>query len=195
MDLSDKMLEISIELGGELEKKGKGYKHRYFRTEDIIPKVLIKCKEWGIRFHTQFTHEYAKIKFWDKDNKDDTLTYQLPIIIRGDDGAEKSIQLIGKMQTYYKRYLFIQAFNICEVDELELVEPKPRQVKKQERIPVMKTKRELEELYTKIVTNCKEYDKCVSSQIWAYYDEKIITEEDTHKLLDMYKEDYGEEAI
>lgn len=198
MDLSDMILEISIELQGELKKKGNGFKHKYFRTEDIIPKVLLKCKQYGIRFQTDFTNEYAKMKLWRRDDPTDTITYRLPILTTGDSNPEKCIQLVGKMQTYYKRYLFIQAFNICEVDELELIDPsaiekpeKPVHKINRNRVATPKTKPELDDLYIKIRNNCEKFDKCISSQIYAYYDENLITEHDCNILLDMYKAEYG----
>ena len=195
MTTYDKIQKISIELQGQLQKEGKGFKHKYFTTEDIIPPILTHCEAEGIGFKTVYQADMVKLDIFDKKNRDDHEVYTLPIFWGTDNNStEKNIQNVGKLQTYYKRYLLIQAFNICESDEIELFNPeqnKKKVPKRSERIPTTKTKIELSKLYLDIQEQCKGKDPtCIESKIWAYHDARLITDGDRDKLLQMYITNY-----
>lgn len=186
--LYKRILQISIELQHELKKNGKGFKHQYFRTEDIVPKVLAKCVEYDIGYKPHFTKEYMQLFIFQTDDpRAEVMTYQLPLLLKEDNSPEKTIQLIGKSQTYYIRYLLIQAFNICEVDEIELINPDKPKFKHREPQTQNLSKEELNNLYRKIRSQCNNNDYgCYENKVWACYDMKHINEHDRDLLFGMF---------
>lgn len=201
IELYKRILKCSIELQGELKKHGKGFKHEYFRTEDIVPQVLVKCVENDFGYLPSFTEKEAALTFFQTDDKRaDPITYRLPINIIADANPEKAIQTIGKLQTYYIRYLLIQAFNICEVDEIELVDPdKPKNVKKYPtRTPVTENlpSEKLDEIFNRICYKCKQDDSiCYEIEVGRYFDEQVITLHDRDVLLERLKNRVGGENM
>lgn len=187
--LYKRILMISKELQKELKKNGKGFKHRYFRTEDIVPCVLDKCMEYNIGYKPHFTNEYAQLfVFQTDDPKAEMMTYQLPLLLKEDSNPEKTIQLIGKTQTYYIRYLLIQAFNICEVDEIELINPDKPKFKKREPQIENLSKDKFNELYNKLKHQCSNEDSyCFERKVWACYDNKHINDHDRELMFEMFK--------
>ena len=189
--LYKRILTISKKLQKELKKNGKGFKHQYFRTEDIVPNILDKCSEYDIGYMTHFTTEYAQLfVFQTDDDKAEIMTYQLPLVLKEDSTPEKTVQLIGKMQTYYTRYLLIQAFNICEVDEIELVNPDKPKNKFKAREPQTEnlSKDELNKMFNKIRKQCPSDDfGCFERKVWACYDMKYINDHDRMVLFEMFK--------
>ncbi len=202
IELYNRILLSSIELQGELKKNGKGFKHKYFRTEDIIPAVLEKCLKHKIGYLPQFEEKIAKlIVFQIDDKRAEPIVYTLPINIIPDTNTERNIQNIGKMQTYYIRYLLIQAFNICEVDEIEWIDP-DKVEKKEKKLPNRTrpsenlSEDELNKIFNKILKKCEfSGASCYESNLWAYYDACLINEHDRLVLLSRLQDHFSEGGV
>lgn len=176
---------MSLELQKELKKNGKGFKHRYYRTEDIEPKILQKCKENNVGYKPWWEDGEYILYVFQTDKVAEPLKYNLPFAIKEDSTPEKTIQLIGKAQTYYKRYLLIQAFCLCEDDEIEHIDPdKPKKFPKRKPQKGNLSKAELLKLYENIKKQCEFNNSCMESKIWACFDSKVINEHDREILLE-----------
>ena len=185
-ELEKRILKISLELQKELKKKGKGFKHTYFRTEDILPAVVEKCLKYDITFKITFEDGYGIIVISRTDRENSEKSVQkLPLTVSSESNPEKSIQLVGKMHTYYRRYLLILAFNVCEVDEIELINP-DKPTKKYVK-PSFVTNDELKELYDKLIKQCHGNYDCFESKVETCFDNGYVTEDGKKWLYDNFK--------
>lgn len=119
MSLIEAMLHIRAGLQrANLKKTGinkySGYK--YFQLEDFLPTLNELELEFDTLDHFTIKGEEAVLTFM---KGQETLVYQLPFKSFPAPKGMTEIQNIGMHNTYYKRYLYMNALGISEADAVE----------------------------------------------------------------------------
>lgn len=147
MNIYEKMQKIKLELSArELKKTGEntysGFK--YYELGDFMPSIIELCEKYQIFTQITFTNEEAILLIIDSDlsnaikiSENNTLDYRCikytsPMRDLELKGAN-SIQTLGGIQTYLRRYLYMNAFDIVEADMFDSVEFEKKRKKKAEK--------------------------------------------------------------
>ena len=104
----------------KLSKSGKnkfaGYE--YFELGDFLPAIQKICLEQGLCGTVSFTHDTAYLTIYDVDKPDQFVTFTSPMSSASLKGCH-DVQNLGAVQTYLRRYLWTNAFEIVEHDALD----------------------------------------------------------------------------
>lgn len=117
-------------LGSDTKKSGKNMTlaFKYFELDDIVPVATKIFEEVGLISLVSFTNEVASITIVNTDNGDDYVTFTAPMVISEGNKAVTPVQAFGATVTYYRRYLYMMALDICEPDSIDpLVNGTPTQ--------------------------------------------------------------------
>ena len=97
----------------------------YFELKDIVPVATPIFAEVGLLPVVYMDKEIAYMDMINTDNREDKITFSVPLATWQGNRAVNPIQVIGATVTYYRRYLYQIALDICERDEID---DKPRSV-------------------------------------------------------------------
>ena len=126
-NIYQKLAESRVELQEkDLKKSGhnKFANFYYYELGDFLPKTNVIFKEKGLLSVFNINTEKATLTIFDSDSKD-TLVFESHIAqaqLGGKNG--NPIQELGALHTYMKRYLFLNALEIVEHDQVDSVDPK-----------------------------------------------------------------------
>lgn len=102
-----------------LTKSGKnkfaGYE--YFELSDFMPAIQTICGELGLCGVVSFNHEYATLTIYDTDGEG-FINFGSPMSTAALKGCHE-VQNLGAVQSYLRRYLWVNAFEIVEHDALD----------------------------------------------------------------------------
>lgn len=120
MSVYKKLQEARILLQNtKLNKSGKnkfaGYE--YFELGDFLPQIQNICQKVGLCGVVSFTHETAYLTIHDADGEG-FVTFTSPMSTAALKGCH-DVQNLGAVQTYLRRYLWTNAFEIVEHDALD----------------------------------------------------------------------------
>jgi hypothetical protein len=105
----------------ELKKSGKnkfaGYE--YFELGDFLPAIQRICDEVGLCGVVSYDEHNAHLTIYDTDG-DGTVVFSSPMSSAELKGCH-AVQNLGAVQTYLRRYLWTNAFEIVEHDALDAV--------------------------------------------------------------------------
>jgi hypothetical protein len=137
MSVYKKLQEARILLQNtKLNKSGKnkfaGYE--YFELGDFLPQIQNICKNVGLCGVLSFTAHDAYLTIHDTDG-DGFVTFTSPMSSAALKGCH-DVQNLGAVQTYLRRYLWTNAFEIVEHDALDATTGSVEPVKKPEPKPV-----------------------------------------------------------
>jgi hypothetical protein len=137
MTVYKKLQEARILLQNtKLNKSGKnkfaGYE--YFELGDFLPQIQNICKNVGLCGMVSFTADTAYLTIHDTDGEGFT-TFTSPMSSAALKGCH-DVQNLGAVQTYLRRYLWTNAFEIVEHDALDATTGGVEPVKKVEVKPV-----------------------------------------------------------
>jgi hypothetical protein len=123
--------------GTKLSKSGKnkfaGYE--YFELGDFLPAIQKICLDQGLCGTVSFTQDTAYLTIYDVDKPDQFVTFTSPMSSASLKGCH-DVQNLGAVQTYLRRYLWTNAFEIVEHDALDATMGASEPVKKAEPKPV-----------------------------------------------------------
>jgi hypothetical protein len=109
----------------ELQNKGltkSGYndhkKYAYFELADFLPAINDLQKKYGTITLFEISKEEAALTVLNCSNTKDNIQFSMPVAELSIAGAN-SIQNIGGLTTYCRRYLYMIAFEIAENDEFD----------------------------------------------------------------------------
>lgn len=106
--------------------------YSYFELSDILPVINQIGKEIGFVTVVSFTKEIGSLLFIDSEKPADAIDFQSPMSTASLKGCHE-VQNLGAVETYVKRYLYQNAFEIVESDALNSThnpDSKPEQEKK-----------------------------------------------------------------
>lgn len=122
--------ELKLERTGKVQgvsKNGKPYSREYFSLDDILPEVNKAATKEKICCLFNLRNDCAVLKIINSEKPDEEIIFSIPTANAVIDG--NAVQGIGATQTYLRRYLYLNAFEIAEFDEIE--EQTPQQPKTQ----------------------------------------------------------------
>lgn len=123
--LNESIISIRVKLqNAKLKKSGKnkfaGFE--YFELADFLPKLNELMLEEGLndRFYIKDNLAYLEIQ-----KGDETNTYSMPFVMfntplnKNGQPSMQDIQYLGALNTYYKRYLYLNAFGITDGEVID----------------------------------------------------------------------------
>ena len=139
MSVHKKLMQARVMLQSvEMKKSGKnsfqGYS--YFELGDFIPHIQTIFNEVGLCGVVSFNTEYAQLCITDV-NDGTVIVITSPMAEANLKGAQP-IQLMGSIQTYQRRYLWMAAMELTEHDSIDSAPP-VEAVKEPTRIPATQT--------------------------------------------------------
>ena len=139
--LFTKIQEAKIKfLNAGVKKSGwnNGFKYHYYELKDIVPPALKIFSDLNLATQFKFDQTIGKMIVYDLDTGYST-EYTSPLPILDGRDTREAMQNIGAVETYTRRYLYLQLFDVVEADQFDVVFDKPKnRIKKDS-----KNKREL----------------------------------------------------
>lgn len=110
-----------------VEKSGKNIhlEYKYFSLEDIVPTATKIFEKLGLVGIITYTNEEAKLTLVNCDKPDEQIVFTSPmremraIVNKQGQAISNEIQLLGSVETYQRRYLYLTCLDIVESDEIE----------------------------------------------------------------------------
>ncbi|HIS62334.1 MAG TPA: ERF family protein [Candidatus Scybalomonas excrementigallinarum] len=126
--LNESIIEIRVKLqNSKIKKSGKnkfaGFD--YFELADFLPRLNELMLEEGINDNFKITNEVASLTLIKGEEKQE---YTMPFVLfktplnKSGQPSMQDIQYLGALNTYYKRYLYLNAFGIVENDVIDKVD-------------------------------------------------------------------------
>ena len=112
-----KFLEAGVGKSG----KNMSISFKYFELDDIVPVATKIFKEVGLIALASFTADHAILNVVNTDDGNDHLTFTAPLVVSEGNKAVTPVQAMGATITYYRRYLYMMALDICEPDAIDPV--------------------------------------------------------------------------
>lgn len=117
-------------LNKKMSGKNKFAGYEYFELADILPEINKLGEELGFVCEVSFS-DVAELIFRNTEKPDEIIKFTSPMSTASLKGCH-DVQNLGAVQTYIKRYLYQNCFEIVEADSLNAtqVAPKPRDAPK-----------------------------------------------------------------
>ena len=122
MNVYQKLLKArTMFLASNTQKSGKNMHlaFKYFELDDIVPIATSIFNEVGLISLVSFDNEKALMSIANIDDPDDTITFSTPMVQLSENKGTNAVQAFGATVTYYRRYLYMIALDICEPDEID----------------------------------------------------------------------------
>lgn len=122
MNVYEKLNEARIRFqNANVKKSGKnsyaGY--TYYELADILPQINQIAKELKFTCVIEFTTQLATLSFVDLEKPEDKVLFTSPMSDASLKGCH-AVQNLGAVETYIKRYLYQNCFEIVEGDALDM---------------------------------------------------------------------------
>jgi len=132
MNIFEKLQKCRVELQKlNLKKTGKntysGYS--YYELSDFLPSINKIMLDNKLFAYSCFDKDNATLTFVDTEKPEQTIVFTTPMSEANLKGCH-SVQNLGAVQTYLRRYLYTNAFEIVESDALDSVAGKPETAQK-----------------------------------------------------------------
>lgn len=118
LNIYQKIQKVKIEISNKKLKKTGENKYsgfKYYELQDFLPSVISLCDKYQLFTMFELVSEKAILTIVNSENAEEKLEYTMPTADLELKGANK-IQSIGGVQTYLRRYLYMNAFDIVESD-------------------------------------------------------------------------------
>lgn len=116
-----KIIKVRNELRKkDLKKSGenKFSKYKYYELGDFLPSITELCEQEKLCSFINFSDDEAILTIIDAEKPDAILEFKSPIAQAQLKGCH-DVQNLGAVQTYLRRYLYMNAFEIVESDVLD----------------------------------------------------------------------------
>ena len=123
-------------LKSDTKKTGKNMTlaFKYFELDDIVPVANKVFDELGLISLVNITADTATMTIVNTENNTDFIAFSVPLVNYTGNNAVNPVQAFGATVTYYRRYLYMIALDICEPDAIDPDAPE----KTQQTIPFAK---------------------------------------------------------
>jgi hypothetical protein len=132
MSVHKKLMQARVKLlSTDLKKSGRNtfQNYSYFELGDFIPHIQTIFNDIGLCGVVTFNNEYAQLCITDVDDGT-VIVITSPMAEAALKGAQP-IQLMGSIQTYQRRYLWMAAMELTEHDTIDMTPaPEPKQAQK-----------------------------------------------------------------
>ena len=126
-----KLLEaraLFLEKGVGKSGKNMSLAFKYFELDDIVPVATAIFKQVGLIGLANFYQDVAALDIVNTEDGTDRISFTAPLVVAEGNKAVTPVQAMGATITYYRRYLYMMALDICEPDAIDPVggtEPAP----------------------------------------------------------------------
>ena len=134
MNIYEKLQTMRValqEMG--LKKSGKnsfaGYS--YYELADITPSIMKLELEYKVCSVVTFNRDKAILTLINTEKPEETIVFESPMAEASLKGAH-AIQNLGAVETYQRRYLYMNAYEVVEADVLDQTHGKPQQQQQQQ---------------------------------------------------------------
>lgn len=122
MNVYQKLLKArAMFLSSDAKKTGKNMHlaFKYFELDDIVPIVTKIFEEIGLISLVSFEDSRATMCILNTADPEQTIYFNAPMEKLDENKGTNSVQAFGATITYYRRYLYMMAMDICEPDSLD----------------------------------------------------------------------------
>ena len=119
LEARKKFLEASPSKSG----KNMHLAFKYFELDDIIPIATKIFDEIGLISLVSMNHDTAIMQICNTENAEERISFTAPIIMLPENKGTNAVQALGATITYFRRYLYMIALDICEADSIDPVAP------------------------------------------------------------------------
>lgn len=119
--LYQKLAEIKLELSKSNLKKSGVNKYSgftYYELADILPAIISLCAKHGVYTYTSYNNDLATLVAINTDNALERVEVTSPMRTFELKGSNQ-IQVLGGIETYSRRYLYLAMFDIVESDSFD----------------------------------------------------------------------------
>ena len=119
--LYQKLAEIKLELSKAQIKKSGVNKYSgftYYELADILPAIIRLCSKYGVYTYTSYDNDMAKLTAVNTNNPTEQFSITSPMRTFELKGSN-AIQVLGGIETYSRRYLYLAMFDIVESDSFD----------------------------------------------------------------------------
>lgn len=119
--LYQKLAEIKLEISKASLKKSGMNKYSgfsYYELADILPTIIMACQKHGVYTYTTYDNELAKLVAINTDDGNERIEITSPMRTFELKGSNQ-IQVLGGIETYSRRYLYLAMFDIVESDSFD----------------------------------------------------------------------------
>ena len=128
MNVYQKLLKArAMFLGSDTKKSGKNMTlaFKYFELDDIVPIAIKIFESVGLISVVNFTTDTATLTIVNTDNAEESVSFTAPMVISEGNKAVTPVQALGATITYFRRYLYMIALDICEPDGIDAIGTAP----------------------------------------------------------------------
>ena len=128
MNVYQKLLKARANfLAAKAKKSGKNMTlaFKYFELDDIVPIATKIFEEVGLISVVNFDKDVASLTIVNTEKGDECIEFTAPMIVSEGNKAVTPVQALGATITYYRRYLYMMALDICEPDEIDSIGTAP----------------------------------------------------------------------
>lgn len=121
MNIYEKLNKAKLALqAAGLKKSGKNdfAKYEYFELSDFLPTIIQLEHEIGFTCAVSFGIEQATLDIVNTEKPDESILFTSPMSSANLKGMH-DVQNLGAVQTYLRRYLYVNAFEIVEHDAID----------------------------------------------------------------------------
>lgn len=136
MNIYEKLQTMRVELQQKnIKKTGRNTyaKYDYFELADILPHINELQQKHKTCSFISSDREIAKLTIINSEKTDEQIEFTIPMSNLNLKGANE-VQNLGGVQTYNRRYLYLNAFEIVENDYFDAVQCKPEKPTKSKSI-------------------------------------------------------------
>lgn len=122
MNVYQKLLKArALFLASNTQKSGKNMHlaFKYFELDDIVPIVTKIFEDVGLISLVSFAENSAVMNILNIDNPEERVAFTTPMVQLSENKGTNAVQAFGATVTYYRRYLYMIALDICEPDEID----------------------------------------------------------------------------
>ena len=122
LNVYQKLLKArTLFLASGTQKSGKNMHlaFKYFELDDIVPIVTKIFDEVGLISLVSFDEGKAHMSVLNTENPEELVYFTAPMVQLGENKGTNAVQAFGATVTYYRRYLYLIALDICEPDAID----------------------------------------------------------------------------